>query len=105
MAALRFNTPGFAVVPCASQGAAQLMISPRVAKPKKPNWENALQRAARELAANKARLDAASSTGIPSDSTLSGRGYDTDPGGGGPQAPKQVVKRQVVSRRKKKRRR
>jgi hypothetical protein len=52
------------------------------------------------LAANKARLDSASHTGLASDKTLSVRGYDPDPAGGGPKLPRQV---QAGKRRKKRR--
>jgi hypothetical protein len=41
----------------------------------------------RALATNKARLDAASRTDLASARTLSSRGYDPDPAGGGPKVP------------------
>jgi hypothetical protein len=47
------------------------------------------ERAARALEANKARIEAASNWGTASEGTLSQRGYDIDPYGGGPKAPTQ----------------
>jgi hypothetical protein len=76
-----------------------------VAKPKKPGeWSKALERARRALKANKARLDASSSTGLASDKTLRVRSYDPDPSGGGPKVPRQVASA-AGKRRKRKRRR
>ena len=77
-----------------------------MAKAKKPrSWTNAMERATRALAANKARLESANSTGLASDKTLSHRGYDPNPEGGGPRVPKQVQAAQTGKRRKKRRRR
>jgi hypothetical protein len=53
--------------------------------------EKTLARASRALAKNRERLDAASSTGLASEKTLSSRGYDPDPSGGGPKVPRQVA--------------
>jgi hypothetical protein len=64
-----------------------------MAKPRKARgWtEKTLQRASRALAVNKKRLDAASGSGLASDTTLGSRGYDPDPSGGGPKMPRQVA--------------
>jgi hypothetical protein len=61
-----------------------------VAKSKKPRrgWTKEIKRAARASAANKKRLDTASSSGLASDKTLADRGYDSDPTGGGPRVPR-----------------
>ena len=71
---------------------------------KKPRtWTKAEERASRALAANKARLESANGTGLASDKTLSSRGYDPDPAGGGRKVPKQVVVPQTTKRKKRRR--
>jgi imidazolonepropionase-like amidohydrolase len=75
-----------------------------MAKQSRPrSWAKTLDRAARASAANKARLEAASSAGTASEKTLSGCGYDPDPSGGGPRPPRQV--QAALARKRKKRRR
>ncbi|MGH2975500.1 MAG: hypothetical protein ACRDLL_11625 [Solirubrobacterales bacterium] len=78
----------------------------QVAKRKRPRkWMTPLERARRALAANKRRLDAAGSTGLASEKTLSTRGYDPDPAGGGPTVPKPTGAPPPGKRKKKRRRR
>jgi hypothetical protein len=61
------------------------------------------ERAARALAANRARIEAASNWGTASEGTLRQRGYDIDPHGGGPKASanKAGIPRQKRRRKKK----
>jgi hypothetical protein len=53
---------------------------------------------------NKKRLDAASASGLASDKTLAGRGYDSDPIGGGPRVPRRASAPPPGKGEKKKRR-
>jgi hypothetical protein len=62
------------------------------------------ERARRALAANKARLDAAHSSGLASDKTLRSRGYDADPQGG-MKVPEQKSPSEIVEKRRCKRKR
>jgi hypothetical protein len=71
----------------------------RSKKPAQPrSWKKAVERATRAYEANRARLNAAGSSGLASDRTLSARGYDPDPQGGGPTVGPQIAK-QAARRR------
>ena len=75
-----------------------------MAKPKKTtSYEKASARAARAMALNKARLESSGPSGLASDKTLQGRGYDPDPQGGAPKLPRQSAPPTTAKKRRKRR--
>src|SRR5262245_14377670 len=74
-------------------------------KPKKRGWGAQEEKAARALAANKARIEAAHSSGLASDKTLGQRDYDASPDGGGKKVPRQIAGSPPRKRKRRRRRR
>ncbi len=75
-----------------------------MAKQQRPrSWKKAVDRATRALAANKQRIESASSSGIASNRTLQDRAYDPDPTGGGQKLPQQSAAPLQKGKRRKRR--
>jgi hypothetical protein len=69
-----------------------------MARRKPDAWQKEVETAERALDANKKRLDSVDATGLGSDKTLSRRGYDPDPKGGGAHLALEVARHQAGSR-------
>ncbi len=74
-----------------------------MARQRSRGWSESVERAARALARNKARIDAAHSSGLASHETLQKRGFDAGPDGGGQRVPKQVAPLEKKRRRRRRR--